>query len=109
MEHTDMLEKVKVLPDLPIVQALEKMDRAARQILLVTDEGGRLMGTVTDGDVRRALLEGVNLREHVARIMNPQPKILPAGSSLEAARRLMVDHAIRHVPLVDKQGRPCRR
>lgn len=105
MELSDKLEKVQVSPDLPMVQALEKMDRAARQILLVTDEDGRLLGTITDGDVRRALLEGVNLREPVARIMNTNPKILPAGSSLEAARQLMVDHGIRHIPLVDKMGR----
>ncbi|MHB1420530.1 MAG: nucleotidyltransferase family protein [Bacillota bacterium] len=105
MERTGILEKVKVPPDLPIEHALEKMDRAARQILLVTDEGGHLLGTITDGDVRRALLGGVNLREPVARIMNRNPKILPSGSSPEAARQLMVEHSIRHIPLVDKMGR----
>jgi len=105
MERSDILEKVQVPPELPVVQALEKMDRAARQILLVTDGDGRLLGTVTDGDVRRALLEGVNLREPVERIMNPRPRVLPAGSSPEDARRLMVDHGIRHVPLVDNLGR----
>ncbi|MEW6172100.1 MAG: nucleotidyltransferase family protein [Bacillota bacterium] len=105
MECPELLNEVTVLPDELIVRALEKMDRAARQILLVTDDEGVLLGTVTDGDVRRALLEGVNLREPVDRIMNRRPKILPIGTPLEAVRKMMVEHGIRHIPLTDDQGR----
>ncbi len=101
----DNLEKVKVEAQEQIVRALEKMDRAARQILLVVDEEGRLLGTVTDGDVRRALLEGVDLKAPVSRIMNPRPKVLPVGSSLEAARQLMLQFGIRHVPIIDEKGK----
>ncbi|OAT80387.1 nucleotidyltransferase family protein [Desulfotomaculum copahuensis] len=105
MDRSDIVKNVQVPPELPVVQALEKMDRAARQILLVTDGEEHLIGTVTDGDVRRALLEGVNLREPVKRIMNPRPKVLPAGSTPEAVRQLMVECGIRHVPMVDNLGR----
>jgi dTDP-glucose pyrophosphorylase len=105
MEHRDIIREVKVDPGLPIVQALKQMDRAARQILLVTGDDGLLLGTVTDGDVRRALLEGVNLRDPVSRIMNRCPKVLPSGSSADDIRKLMVERSIKHVPLVDLQGR----
>jgi dTDP-glucose pyrophosphorylase len=105
LTQAEFLQKVKVKPEVPIVRALEQMDRAARQILLVTDENDRLMGTVTDGDVRRALLEGVDLRTPVARIMNPYPRVLPVGSPREATRWLMLEYSIRHIPLVDSQNR----
>ena len=100
-----LLSQVQVPPDRSIMHALEQMDRAAQQILLVTNENGVLLGTVTDGDVRRALLDGINLREPITRIMNRHPKVLPSGISLEVARKLMVECSIRHVPLVDEQGR----
>lgn len=105
MDRSNLLEMVKVPPDEPIVRALKQMDRAARQVLLVTDEEGHLIGIVTDGDVRRALLGGINLREPIACIMNCQPKVLPLGCSLEAARKLMLENNIQHVPIVDEQGR----
>lgn len=105
MRGTELLEEVKVKPEVPIACALEQMNRTARQILLVTGDNDWLMGTVTDGDVRRALLKGVDLHAPVTRIMNPHPKVLPVGSLREAARRLMLEHGIRHVPLVDTQGR----
>ncbi|NPV27608.1 MAG: CBS domain-containing protein [Firmicutes bacterium] len=105
MRRAELLQKVKVGPEVPIVLALEQMDRAACQILLVTSDDGRLLGTVTDGDVRRALLGGMDLRAPVARIMNSHPRVLPEGSSREAARQLMVEYSVRHVPLVDLEGR----
>lgn len=105
MECHNVVEEVQVSPDEAIVHALEQMDRTARQILLVTDEDGRLLGTVTDGDVRRALLDGINLREPISRIMNRRPKTLPAGVGAEAARQLMIEHGIRHIPYLDDQGR----
>lgn len=99
------LENIKVKPEEQIVRALEKMDRSAKQILLVVDEKDRLLGTVTDGDIRRALLEGIDLKSPISCIMNSRPKVLPVGSTLEAARQLMLQFGIRHVPLVDENGK----
>lgn len=94
-----------VPPGEAIINALGKMDKEALQILLVTDENGRLLGTVTDGDVRRALLKGVKMSDPVEGIMNKNPKVFPFPCSLEDARSLMIEHSIRHVPLVDNQRR----
>lgn len=105
MKREDSLKEIHISPGEQIVSALAQMDRTARQILLVIDDGDVLLGTVTDGDVRRALLEGVNLSEPISKIMNSRPKVLPIGSSFDSARRLMIENGIRHVPLVDDDGR----
>lgn len=105
MARADLLEKVEVRPEVPIVSALEQMDRAACQILLVTDDEKRLLGTVTDGDVRRALLAGKDLHAPITTIMNPNPRVLPQGASRDEARRFMVENSIRQVPLVDRKKR----
>lgn len=105
MESKKQLKEIYISPGEQIVRVLEQMDRTAQQILLVTNNDDCLLGTVTDGDVRRALLEGVDLNKPVSSIMNSRPKVLRLGSSLKSARQLMVKYGIRHVPLMDDNGR----
>ena len=60
-------------PESTIRQAVEVIDAAAVQIALVVDENRRLLGTVTDGDIRRAILRGQSLSDVATRIMNANP------------------------------------
>jgi dTDP-glucose pyrophosphorylase/CBS domain-containing protein len=101
----DLVARVTVPPEMPVAQALARMDQTAQQILLVADGEGRLLGTVTDGDIRRALLRGLDLGRPVGDIMNRAPKTLPVGAGPQAVRTLMLRYDVRHVPLVDAQGR----
>ena len=66
--------------------AIARLDEAALRILLVTDESKRLLGTVTDGDLRRALLRGDGLDRPVSVAMNSNPTA--AQSSWSHARLL---------------------
>lgn len=75
------------------------------QIALVVDSDGRLEGTITDGDVRRALLKGCSLESNVAQVMNSQPITLPEDVSDELIYAVMQKKNIRHIPLIDRQGR----
>ena len=75
------------------------------RIALVVDANGRLMGTVTDGDVRRAILQHVALTEPVALIMNAAPKSVPAGTPRQDAVALMQAHSLLQVPILDPQAR----
>ena len=54
-------------PDTPIVKAIEIIDHGGIQIAVVVDSNGRLLGTVTDGDVRRGILKGIPLEKVVAK------------------------------------------
>ena len=56
------------------------IDASGRQIALVIDDG-RLLGIVTDGDIRRGILRGVGLTDSVSDVMNRTPKTAPAGTS----------------------------
>jgi len=90
---------------MPWREALDRMDREGEGILLAVDEEGRLRRTVTDGDLRRAVLsseQGAVLADLPA-----QPPIV-VGMEADAAqvRTLMEQHRITHVPVVDGQGRP---
>lgn len=89
------------------------MDRCALGITLVVDDQGRLEATVTDGDVRRAILLGIRLDQSVADLVAARrngirtrpPITAPVGAAPEELLRLMAEHSIRQVPLLDAEER----
>jgi dTDP-glucose pyrophosphorylase/CBS domain-containing protein len=95
-----------------IRDAVACIDRNERQIALVVDEDGRLVDTITDGDVRRAILANLNLntpvsvlRERKAGTLNPHPVCAPVGTDAVELLRLMKDRSVRQVPLLDEDRR----
>lgn len=91
--------------DTPIIQALEIIDAGARQIALVLNEDQRLLGTVTDGDIRRGLLKGRSLSDPVSLIMNAYPIVASTYDSHEHILALMKLKQLRQIPIVDENGR----
>jgi CBS domain-containing protein len=92
-------------PDATILEALDVIDRAALRVAFVVDAERVLLGTLTDGDVRRALLRAVKLDARVSSIMNGQPIIAEPFETPATIRALMVTRGIQHVPLVDDRRR----
>jgi dTDP-glucose pyrophosphorylase/CBS domain-containing protein len=89
---------------MPLLEALRRIDEGSMQIAIVEREG-RIVGTLTDGDVRRALLGGAGLDAPVKQVMNRTPITAPVGISNEAAFALMRRHSIHQLPIVDSDGR----
>lgn len=95
----------------PIRKVMEVIDRFAKGIALVVDDANRLQSTVTDGDVRRAILAGVNLDDPVSQLHKSgqaAPVVARTESSDGELLALMAQHSVRQIPLVDKSGRVCR-
>lgn len=92
-------------PEASILEALRIIDEASLQIALVVDADGRLLGTVTDGDIRRGILHGVKLEDKVTGVMNSSP--VTAGPELGEAGilALMAEKKIHQIPIVDAQRR----
>lgn len=88
-----------------IGKAMRTIDASAGAIGLVVDEHGRLIGTVSDGDVRRALLRGFTLESSLADVMNRNPLSVANDADPEKVRAMMREKAIRHVPVIDRERR----
>ncbi len=86
-----------------IMETLKIIDTHGVPIGLVHEEGV-LRGTVTDGDIRRGILSGVQLTDTVDTVMNLEPITAPGDISDGEAARLMRHHQISHLPLVDAAG-----
>lgn len=92
-------------PELPIVDAMKIINSSRARIALVVDGEGRLRGAVTDGDIRRGLLRGLQVTAPVSAVANPNP-LTAAPDTAKAQIRAMMDKAqIRQMPLVDGAGR----
>ena len=93
-----------VSEDTPLIETLRRIDQGNLQLAIV-ERDGRIVGTVTDGDVRRALLGGVGLDASVDLVMNRTPITAPAGITNPAALNLMRRHSIHQLPIVDADGK----
>jgi dTDP-glucose pyrophosphorylase/predicted transcriptional regulator len=94
-----------VLPETPILEALQCLEKGGVQIILVSDSSGRLIGTVTDGDVRRALLKGTGVEAPVSSVMNRNPATVEAGTTRDGAVAMMRRRGIHQLPVLDGEGR----
>jgi len=106
------LEKFLVGSNVSIREVMTCIDQNAKGIALVVDENRRLIGTITDGDIRRAILDGFHIDASVRKVLDrrtstsyPEPVTAPVGTSDADLVRLMNEHAIRQIPLLDDEGR----
>ncbi|OZB56387.1 MAG: alcohol dehydrogenase [Halothiobacillus sp. 14-56-357] len=84
---------------------MEVIDQGAKQIALVVDDDGRLIGTVTDGDIRRGILRHLPLEAPVSEVMNAKPRSLAVGYSRAEALQLLGSAQVLQVPIVDRDGK----
>ena len=98
-------EKILVPPDVSLQEALAVLDQQALKIVLVVDAERHLLGTLTDGDVRRALLANMPLTSRVADAMHRNPTTAEEGATSAELHAMMEPRALLQVPIIDKDGR----
>ena len=87
-----------------IKNAIQVISQSNAQICLVIDERKKLIGTVTDGDIRRGLLKGLSLESQVGEVMQRQFTSLPIGASVSDVLKVMSEKYIAQVPMLNAAG-----
>jgi dTDP-glucose pyrophosphorylase len=95
-------DKILICPSDSIRKTIQIIDSSALQIALVVDINKRLLGTVTDGDIRRGILKGINLEEPVHLIMNCNPTITTLNEDRDHLLRIMKQKLFYQIPVVDE-------
>ena len=93
-----------VLDEQPVLQAINRLETSRIQITFVIDAVGRLVGVVTNGDIRRFLLEGGQTSNNVRLCMNRSFRSAPSNASREDLLKLL-DLGFNAIPRVDVDGR----
>ncbi len=99
------LNAVTVRLGASIVDAIKVIDAGRLQAVLILDGEGILKGIITDGDVRRGLLRGVDLNAPVSEIMNQHPVVVSENEPREAALSRLRKLGTKHLPVVDECGK----
>jgi dTDP-glucose pyrophosphorylase len=98
------LDQLLVSCTITLKAAMRQMDTAGKKILFVVNGDRRLLGSLTDGDIRRWILRDGSLHESIEAVYNRQPRIVELGAAKTTIRELMINGKLEAVPRVDAAG-----
>jgi dTDP-glucose pyrophosphorylase len=84
-------------------EAAQVLNESSLKIVLVVDSDGVLLGTISDGDIRRGLLKGLELTNLIKSIVNVDPIVVPPELSREVVIQLMTANKILQIPIVNER------
>jgi dTDP-glucose pyrophosphorylase len=93
--------KALLSSDATIRDAIRNLDETALRIVLAVSSDGTLLGTLTDGDIRRGLLRGLDLSSPIGQIINRDPLVVPRHLGRELVLQLMRANKVQQLPVVD--------
>lgn len=99
-----LIEQLSLTPDTPLVKVIERLSQSPSKLLIVRDPTGRLIGVVTDTDIRRALLDGLEFQAALGQFMNRHPITVPATMAEDEVAALMMARSLSHLPVLDDRG-----
>lgn len=85
-----------------VQMAIRSMNDSATQIALVASADGRLIGTITDGDIRRGLLSGLTLHSSIESVIHHSPLVVPPQMDRDSVLQLMRANRLHQLPIVDE-------
>jgi len=97
-----MLKEVLITSDFTIKDSLKIIDKGAIKLAIVVDNNNKLLGTISDGDIRRAILNGFSLDDKIETIYNTQPFVIEKNYNKEEIIKLCTKKKIYQIPIVDK-------
>lgn len=102
----EKLESLLITADTTIKQAMQKLNETSEKILFIIDSKKKLIGTVTDGDIRRGIIDGLLLNVPIIEIMRKKFISIKANSAdlKNKAKRLMKKHFIEQIPVINDKG-----
>lgn len=102
---SDDLTDLMVPPELTISETVERINSAHKRVVLVVDKETRLVGLVTDSDIRHAILNKVDFQCPVSDIMVARPITVREGVPDEKIIRIMGQTHCFQIPILDSDGK----
>lgn len=96
---------ITIRPETRLESAIATLDYGGLRIVLVTDENDRLLGTITDGDIRRALLRHQQMDTPVSKVMCATPCVAESHWARKKILSIMEKNELLQIPVVDSQHR----
>lgn len=97
--------KALLTADATLQQAILSLNETSTQIVLAVSPEGGLIGTITDGDIRRGLLRGLSMDSPIDSVIHREAMVAPAQMNREMVLHLMQANGLRALPVVDESRR----
>lgn len=91
--------------NISIYEAIKLLEDRHVGSIVVTDDENRCVGIFTERDAIRGIAQKINLEEPLSKIMTTHVATISLESSLDEAKNLLLSHRIRHLPVIDKEGK----
>ena len=103
MNSTDERWRQAILPANATLQdAIRNLDQVSIKIVLVVNERAELEGTISDGDIRRGLLKGLNLNSPLTSVIHRNALVVPSEIGRDMVMQLMIANKIQQIPIVNE-------
>ncbi|WP_310438772.1 nucleotidyltransferase family protein [Sulfuricurvum sp.] len=99
------IEHIKLTPTSTIREALKVIDSGAMQIAVVVDNKNQLLGTLTDGDIRRGLLNGLSIESSIEDIFFKKPTVAKVSDTKEEILQKALTKKLHQIPILDEANR----
>ena len=96
--------KILLTPEDSIEKSIEVLNAGGIRIALVVDNDGKLLGTLTDGDIRRSLMKHIDMNCAVKKTMNANPITALGSDSHSLIMLKMQSKDLLHIPIVDEHN-----
>ena len=98
------MKDLLVKPNITIRQAMKKLNQYGKKCLVIIDETQTLLGTLSDGDLRKAILNGSNMADSIHKIYQENPTVLISGKyKHDEAKKLFTKSMFDLIPVVDNK------
>jgi dTDP-glucose pyrophosphorylase len=106
LNQEDNLWRKTILPiGVTIREVIKLINEVALRIALIVDESNNLVGTVTDGDIRRGLLGGLDLNSPAIEVINKNPFVINREINREEILHLMHVHKVQQIPILNNENK----
>ena len=105
IELQETWKKAALPQSCTLQEAIQLIDKTSLRIAILTNESNKVVATITDGDIRRALLSGFNLSSPGIAIGQKEPLLCHINDHESKILSTLLDNAIDHVPLIDDADR----
>lgn len=103
MSSSEEIWRRAILPaNATIQQAIRNLDQVAIKIVLVVNDAGELEGTISDGDIRRGLLKGVDINGPITSVIHRNAMVAPPEMGRDMIMQLMAANKIQQIPVVNE-------
>ena len=100
------MKNITIKTNITIRQAMKTLNKTAEKCLLVVDEHDKLLGSLTDGDLRRGILSGMNFSENISECYNKDATTFTKGNyTREDAKRVLRERQLDLIPIVDRDDK----